>query len=426
MVHNSGHCIPIRGRPCELSAQRIEPLSVGTFSALETFKMSKVNSISLGAVAVEAPDLDSVSHAPPSPKPETSTKADPSANHVSAFVADATSAAKAFDAAVSLAMQGPTISAAMLLFGAEKAFETLSGKPPEKQLKNEDTVKVASPKVAEQSKPQGLAKGAKGDDVKTLQQELKRIGMSVKDDGDFGAKTEAALRRFQKEHQLPQTGTADESTLKALEQTSTAKAGRTEHFIEYTPGGTPMMKQNDVRWGGLHLGNSNKSIGGSGCLLTSMAMVLSQKLGRDVSPQELNGILIAGKAFQKKGAVDAEGNIASGAQLVSPMAYKAIEAHYGVTMGECKRTDSSGKAIANAIDESLKSNNRPILRLDTNLDGAGDHFAVVDRREDGNVYVVVDPSYGEERKYHLTSKGEFVAVDGQYGKTPPKAVYVQT
>ncbi|OKH40546.1 hypothetical protein NIES2119_02740 [[Phormidium ambiguum] IAM M-71] len=47
-----------------------------------------------------------------------------------------------------------------------------------------------------------LRLGSKGKDVTYLQQILNKKGYSLKVDGDFGPRTEDAVRRFQKSHGL--------------------------------------------------------------------------------------------------------------------------------------------------------------------------------------------------------------------------------
>src|SRR5258706_15343477 len=55
-----------------------------------------------------------------------------------------------------------------------------------------------------------------GDDVKLLQQELRRLGYSIRDteaqQGSFGQSTQAAVMDFQKKHGLQPSGIVDTST----------------------------------------------------------------------------------------------------------------------------------------------------------------------------------------------------------------------
>jgi chitosanase len=61
-----------------------------------------------------------------------------------------------------------------------------------------------------------IARGCKGDDVRALQRAMARAGVVVRVDGDFGSRTEAALRRYQEERGLPVTGIGDDATRAAL------------------------------------------------------------------------------------------------------------------------------------------------------------------------------------------------------------------
>lgn len=62
-----------------------------------------------------------------------------------------------------------------------------------------------------------MQKGAKGDDVKQLQQRLIELGfLTGSADGDFGAKTEAALKAFQAANGLEDTGIATIADTEAL------------------------------------------------------------------------------------------------------------------------------------------------------------------------------------------------------------------
>ena len=56
-----------------------------------------------------------------------------------------------------------------------------------------------------------LKLGSKGEDVKDLQRFLK-----LKDDGNFGPKTEEAVKKFQKENKLKPDGVVGEKTWNAM------------------------------------------------------------------------------------------------------------------------------------------------------------------------------------------------------------------
>ena len=61
-----------------------------------------------------------------------------------------------------------------------------------------------------------LQKGCKGEDVRALQILLSGRGYACNPDGDFGAKTEAAVKKFQKDNGLGQDGVAGKKTMSAL------------------------------------------------------------------------------------------------------------------------------------------------------------------------------------------------------------------
>ena len=52
--------------------------------------------------------------------------------------------------------------------------------------------------------------------VKAIQEALNKNGAKLKADGFMGKHTRAALKKFQSEHKLKATGTANKETLKAL------------------------------------------------------------------------------------------------------------------------------------------------------------------------------------------------------------------
>jgi peptidoglycan hydrolase-like protein with peptidoglycan-binding domain len=76
----------------------------------------------------------------------------------------------------------------------------------------------------------GLARGDRGDSVKSVQQALVSQGISVAGgvDGVFGAATEAAVKAFQGQHGLPQSGKVDDATAIALGLASSPFLGLTQ------------------------------------------------------------------------------------------------------------------------------------------------------------------------------------------------------
>ena len=87
----------------------------------------------------------------------------------------------------------------------------------------------APDKAAAAAEDSVLKQGASGDAVKAMQQTLIKLGyLTGKADGNFGAKTYAALVAFQKANKLTADGVAGAKTLKQLESGSAVAAGSTE------------------------------------------------------------------------------------------------------------------------------------------------------------------------------------------------------
>ena len=81
----------------------------------------------------------------------------------------------------------------------------------------------------ESSSDNSLKKGSKGEKVKKLQQMLDDLGITLRPDGDFGEKTEEAVKRFQKSRGLTVDGIVGEKTWNALEKAvKSIKSGSTK------------------------------------------------------------------------------------------------------------------------------------------------------------------------------------------------------
>jgi peptidoglycan L-alanyl-D-glutamate endopeptidase CwlK len=63
-----------------------------------------------------------------------------------------------------------------------------------------------------------LRAGSRGEAVAALQRDLSRLGYPLTADGVFGSKTEAAVKRFQREHGLPADGIVGSKTEAAIEK----------------------------------------------------------------------------------------------------------------------------------------------------------------------------------------------------------------
>lgn len=93
------------------------------------------------------------------------------------------------------------------------------------QLRGEEGEEEAEATEAESEAYSELARGAKGDEVKQLQQRLKDLGyLSGTVDGDFGGGTERAVSAFQSQNGLEATGKADAATQELLHSDKAAKA----------------------------------------------------------------------------------------------------------------------------------------------------------------------------------------------------------
>jgi peptidoglycan hydrolase-like protein with peptidoglycan-binding domain len=70
-----------------------------------------------------------------------------------------------------------------------------------------------------------ISYGASGSDVKKLQEKLNSKGYSLEVDGKFGAKTQAAVRDYQKKNNLSVDGIVGNATWGSLEGSAGSKKG---------------------------------------------------------------------------------------------------------------------------------------------------------------------------------------------------------
>ena len=92
-------------------------------------------------------------------------------------------------------------------------------------LKKENETEETVEEVVEPAEYEELARGAKGEAVKVLQQRLKDLGyLTGSVDGDFGGGTERAVSAFQNQNKLPVTGVADADTQALLHSEEAEKA----------------------------------------------------------------------------------------------------------------------------------------------------------------------------------------------------------
>jgi len=140
---------------------------------------------------------------------------------------------------------------------------------------------------------------------------------------------------------------------------------------------TKNLYQNDPQWKSSPLGNSTESIGGWGCLLTSITMMLNG-VGYDETPLTVNEKMKAAGGFQ--GAFF----VPSVVPYVFPnVTYRGVE--------PCE----TRPAPIGSIDAALAAGKPVIVQVDWNKDaGIQTHFVLLKERR-GDDYVIYDPyKYG--------------------------------
>lgn len=130
------------------------------------------------------------------------------------------------------------LMAVLMFVGTTALAEDLSGKSSEElvamieqlqqelaELKGKGEVEEAETAEEAPAAYSELARGAKGDEVKPLQQRLKDLGyLSGAVDGDFDGGTERAVSAFQSQNDLEVTGKADVATQELLYSDKAAEA----------------------------------------------------------------------------------------------------------------------------------------------------------------------------------------------------------
>ncbi len=136
---------------------------------------------------------------------------------------------------------------------------------------------------------------------------------------------------------------------------------------------TENLYQNDDAWKSKSLGNSNETIGGWGCLLTSVTMMLNG-IGYDETPLTVNEKMKANGGFQ-------------GAFFIPSMLPYAFPNLVYKDMEPCE----SFPAPISRIDAAIAQGKPVILQVDWNKKaGVQTHFVLVKEKQ-GNDYILYDP-----------------------------------
>lgn len=148
--------------------------------------------------------------------------------------------------------------------------------------------------------------------------------------------------------------------------------------------------QGDKRWGSDILGPGTKTIGNSGCLLTSLTMATNSLNGQSLTPGDANKILTG-----RPSAWVAASSGMNRSNMVLPEAaaglgLKVVTRLRKVTPAAPPPSVSDIKAVA---DAALKSGSVAIVHVSKDGDDTGDHFVLVNGHNEKG-YVITDPAYG--------------------------------
>ena len=185
---------------------------------------------------------------------------------------------------------------------------------------------------------------------------------------------------------------------------------------------TQNLYQNDEKWKNTKLGNSKETIGGWGCLLTSVTMMLNG-MGYNETPETVNEKMKSNGGFQ-------------GAFFIPSM---LPYAYSNVIYKDMQPCENFPAPIA-LIDAAVAAGKPVILQVDWNKQaGIQTHFVLVKEKK-GDDYVLYDPyKYGgdgpdkevlltKRYKYNgATLESEISAVlwfDGNIHPSPPKSTKV--
>jgi hypothetical protein len=159
---------------------------------------------------------------------------------------------------------------------------------------------------------------------------------------------------------------------------------------------TQNLYQNDEKWKSVKLGNSSETIGGWGCLLTSVTMMLNG-IGYSETPETVN------EKMKKAGGFQGAFFIPSVLPFVWPnCAYRDMQ--------PCE----TSPAPITQIDAAIAAGKPVILQVDWNKQaGIQTHFVLVKEKK-GNDYVLYDPykygGDGPDKEVLLTTRYKYNGV----------------
>lgn len=279
--------------------------------------------------------------------------------------------------------------------------------PTDTLVKASSTSKAQTKSVVGMSREgiEGAARGDVGPGVSSLQDQLNALHVQprLKVDGDFGPRTEAALKQFQVAHNLPVTGVVDDATRAAIDEgmrTGTSalpepaqpvRGGLStgQPRLKESVSGVPVLDQSKLPR--TQLGESSTAtLSRQGCVLTSFAMVASKLTGQTQDPVALNDKLRDAGAF-----VDGTGmlNLDSAAKTLG------LEAH---------RVDVHHPGALSGLDQALRNGEPVMVRVDYKGGPEGDHTIVLTHKNPDGSYGGIDPAGGRAVTMRADANGNLV------------------
>ncbi len=134
-------------------------------------------------------------------------------------------------------------------------------------------------------------------------------------------------------------------------------------------------------WGGKLLGSSSSlTIGGAGCMLTSLTMAANALTGTDWDPDEAMELVQLGGGF-------------NGGLLKLPQAAAAL--NLSAPESERVHPHASIETMRRTIDNALQRGGVAMVNVDKAYTGTGEHFILVTKKT-GSGYAGADPATGKD------------------------------